>query len=163
VAVPLGPRLYHGVVVQMRDALGGNRPLKPVAERLEGARLPERTVEFIQWAARYAVDAPVNRWRSRSAAPRAPKPRPVGWCAPRACKPARPTPARSKVLAAATGPMTPADLTRAAGVSSGVVKALIDEGVLAVELLLPDDRFASPTSRATAPSSMPVRRPRPRL
>ena len=32
VAAPLGPRLLRGVVVGLRDAAGGNRPLRPVAE-----------------------------------------------------------------------------------------------------------------------------------
>ncbi|MBX3485323.1 MAG: primosomal protein N', partial [Phenylobacterium sp.] len=58
VAVPLGPRLIRGVVTDLRDATGGNRPLKPVAERLDDPRLPPGTVAFVQWAARYAVDAP---------------------------------------------------------------------------------------------------------
>ena len=33
VAAPLGPRLLRGVVVGLREAHGGNRPLKPVEER----------------------------------------------------------------------------------------------------------------------------------
>eukprot|EP01041_Mallomonas_annulata_P041693 gene41694-65824_t len=53
VAVPLGPRLVRGVVVDLRDSTGGNRPLKPVAERLEDPPLPPGTLEFVQWAARY--------------------------------------------------------------------------------------------------------------
>ena len=61
VAVPLGPRLIRGVVTELRDALGGNRPLKPVAEKLDDPPLPPGTVAFIQWAARYAVDARAPR------------------------------------------------------------------------------------------------------
>ena len=34
VAVPLGPRLIRGVVTELREALGGNRPLKPVVSAL---------------------------------------------------------------------------------------------------------------------------------
>src|SRR5260221_12749018 len=58
VAAPLGPRLLRGVVVGLRDAAGVNRPLKAVEARLDDPALPARTLEFIHWAARYAVDAP---------------------------------------------------------------------------------------------------------
>lgn len=133
VAVPLGPRLLRGVVVQLREALGGNRPLKPVAERLDDPPLPPGTVEFVQWAARYAVDAPGQPLAIALRGVRAPKPRPVRVVTVTGARPARPTPARLRVLEAATGgPLTPADLARAAGVSAGVVRGLIDEGVLAI-------------------------------
>ena len=58
VAAPLGPRTLRGVVVALREAAGGNRPLKPLEARLEEPALPPATLEFVQWAARYAVDAP---------------------------------------------------------------------------------------------------------
>src|SRR5688500_14044048 len=141
VAVPLGPRLIRGVVVQIRDALGGNRPLKPVAERLGDPRLPPGTVDFIQWAARYSVDAPGQPLAIALRGARAPKPRPQRVVVATGGQPARATPARAKVLEAATAPMPAADLARAAGVSAGVVKGLLDEGVLEVRELLPDESF----------------------
>ncbi|WP_293681840.1 primosomal protein N' [uncultured Phenylobacterium sp.] len=146
VAVPLGPRLIRGVVTDLRDAMGGNRPLKPVAEKLDEPRLPPRTVEFIQWAARYSVDAPGQPLAIALRGARAPRPRPVRVVRLTGVEPARPTPARLRVVdaAAAAAPMGPTDLAHAAGVSSGVVKALVDEGVLTVELQAPDDRFAPP-------------------
>ena len=58
VAVPLGPRVMRGVVERVREGTGGNRPLKPVLERMEDPPLPEKTLAFVSWAARYAVDAP---------------------------------------------------------------------------------------------------------
>lgn len=144
VAVPLGPRLIRGVVVEMRDALGGNRPLKPVAERLDDPRLPPGTVAFVQWAARYAVDAPGQPLAIALRGARAPRPRPVRVVELTGAPPARSTPARTKVLAAASVPMPPADLARAAGVSSGVVKSLIDEGVLATRDVVTEARFDAP-------------------
>ncbi|MBW8816287.1 MAG: primosomal protein N' [Caulobacterales bacterium] len=144
VSVPLGPRLIRGVVVQLREALGGNRPLKPVAERLAEPPLPPGTVEFVQWAARYAVDAPGQPLAIALRGARAPKPRPVRMVAATGVLPARPTPARSRVLEAAAIAMPPADLARAAGVSSGVVKGLVDEGVLAVREVTADPAFAPP-------------------
>jgi len=144
VAVPLGPRLIRGVVTELRDALGGNRPLKPVAERLEDPRLPPGTVEFVQWAARYAVDAPGQPLAIALRGARAPKPRPIRVVAPTGQEPAKSSPARAKVMLAATAPMSAADLARAAGVSSGVVKGLLDEGVLAVREVVAEARFDPP-------------------
>lgn len=144
VAVPLGPRLIRGVVTDLREAHGGNRPLKPVAERLADPPLPPGTLAFVQWAARYAVDAPGQPLAIALRGARAPKPKPVRVVEPTGAAPARPTPARDRVLAAATTPMPAADLARAAGVSSGVVKGLLDEGVLAVRELVPQSAFAPP-------------------
>ncbi|HEX7885838.1 MAG TPA: primosomal protein N', partial [Phenylobacterium sp.] len=59
-------------------------------------------------------------------------------------QPARPTAARTKVLEAAGVAMPATDLARAAGVSSGVVKALVDEGVLAVREVAAEARFHPP-------------------
>jgi primosomal protein N' (replication factor Y) len=76
VAAPLGPRLLRGVVVGLREAAGGNRPLKPLEAILEEPRLPPGTVEFVQWAARYAVDWPGQPLAIALRGARAPKPRP---------------------------------------------------------------------------------------
>jgi primosomal protein N' (replication factor Y) len=136
VAAPLGPRLLRGVVVGLREAAGGNRPLKPLDAILEEPRLPPGTVEFVQWAARYAVDWPGQPLAIALRGARAPKPRPVRRVAVTGVSPARPTAARTKVLEAATAQaLSPLDLARTAGVGAGVVKALIDEGVLAVTLV----------------------------
>ncbi len=145
VSVPLGPRRLRGVVTALREALGGNRPLKPVAERLEDPRLPPGTLEFIQWAARYAVDEPGQPLAIALRGARAPKARPVRVVELSGIAPARATPTRSRVLEAAIGaPLSPADLARAAGVSSGVIKALIDEGALTVRLMEAEARFDDP-------------------
>jgi primosomal protein N' (replication factor Y) len=144
VAAPLGPRLLRGVVVGLRDAVGGNRPLKPLEGILEEPRLPAGTVEFVQWAARYSVDWPGQPLAIALRGARAPKPRPVRVTELTGVQPARPTPARTKVLEAAAAPMSPPDLARAAGVGAGVVKGLIDEGVLAVRLVEAVASFASP-------------------
>ncbi|MFN3521041.1 MAG: primosomal protein N' [Phenylobacterium sp.] len=145
VAAPLGPRLLRGVVVGLRDATGGNRPLKPVEARLEEPALPARTLEFIQWAARYGVDAPGAPLAIALRGARAPKPRPLKVVEPTGAAPARLTPARERVMAcAAQAPVSPADLARAAGVSAGVVKGLVDEGVLAVRLVEAEASFDPP-------------------
>jgi len=145
VAAPLGPRLLRGVVVELREAHGGNRKLKPVDRRLDEPPLPEKTLQFVQWAARYAVDAPGQPLAIALRGARAPKPKPVRLVRPTGVQPARATPARSKVLAAAAGQtLSAADLARAAGVSAGVVKGLVDEGVLEVVEVAADARCEAP-------------------
>jgi primosomal protein N' (replication factor Y) len=130
VAVPLGPQTIVGVVVGLRDAAGGNRPLKPVAEIFDEPSLPARTIEFIDWAARYAVDSPGQPLAIALRGLRAPKPKPERRLMASGDPPLRMTPARLRVLDLAARPVRPADLARSAGVSSGVVKALTDVGAL---------------------------------
>ncbi|MES2341071.1 MAG: primosomal protein N' [Pseudomonadota bacterium] len=136
VAAPLGPRLLRGVVTALRDGTGGNRPLKAVEARLDDPPLPERALEFIQWAARYSVDSPGAPLAITLRGARAQKAKPEKIVEATGVQPARATPARTKVLeTVATQALSPPDLARAAGVSSGVVKGLVDEGVLAVRLV----------------------------
>src|SRR6185437_4068736 len=123
VAAPLGPNLMRGVVSALRDGAGHNRPLKAVQARLEEPPLPASTLEFVQWAAKYAVDAPGQPLAIALRGARAPKARPLRVVEATGLTPARATPARTKVLeAAAAGPLGGAELARAAGVSAGVVK-----------------------------------------
>src|SRR6185503_12693097 len=137
VAVPLGPNLMRGVVIALRDGAGGNRPLKPVEGRLDEPALPPRTLEFIGWAARYAVDAPGAPLAITLRGARAPKPRPERRVVATGRAPARMTSAREKVLAEAGEPLIGAELARRAGVSGGVVKGLIDDGALEAVIITP--------------------------
>src|SRR5438270_1118787 len=106
VAAPLGPNLMRGVVAALRDGTGVNRPLKSVQARLDDPALPEKTLEFVQWAARYAVDAPGQALAIALRGARAPKARPIRVVEATGVAPARATPARGKVLAAAAaGPL----------------------------------------------------------
>jgi primosomal protein N' (replication factor Y) len=131
VAVPLGPRQIGGVVTGLRDGAGHNRPLKPVLARMDEPSLPAGALAFIEWAARYSVDAPGAPLAIALRGARAPKPKPERKLTATGKTPAKPTAARLKVLdAAAEGPLAPAALIAKAGVSSGVIKALIDEGCL---------------------------------
>jgi len=145
VAAPLGPRLLRGVVTGLREAAGGNRPLKPVSALLDDPRIPATTLEFVQWAARYAVDAPGQPLAMALRGARAPKAKPQRIVAATGARPARTTPARAKVLeAVADAQLSPADLARAAGVSAGVVKALVDEGVLEIRTIEAPVAFPEP-------------------
>jgi primosomal protein N' (replication factor Y) len=136
VAAPLGPRMVRGVVTAVREAQGLNRPLKPIAGRLAEARLPETTLAFIDWAARYGCQPPGEALAMTLRGLRSPPPKAERRLQATGLEPQRATPARTRVLEALNGaPMRPGELAEAAGVSAGVVKALLDEGVLrAVEV-----------------------------
>ncbi len=145
VAAPLGPRLLRGVVVALREGAGGNRPLKALDSKLDSPPLPPGAIEFVQWAARYSVDAPGQPLAIAIRGARAPKAKPQKLLEATGVMPVRATPARQKVLeAAAGGPQTPADLARAAGVSAGVVKGLVEEGALALRLVEEPAAFPEP-------------------
>jgi len=145
VAAPLGPRLVRGVVTALRDAAGGNRALRPVADRLSDPPLPPTTVAFVEWAARYAVDQPGQPLAIALRGARAPKPRQERVLMPTGAAPTRLTPARQKVIeAAAKAALSPAALARAAGVSSGVVAALVADGVLVEEVRTAPVDFPAP-------------------
>ena len=137
VAAPLGPRLVRGVVVALRDGAGGNRPLKPVEGRLETPPLPPESLAFIEWAARYAVDSPAQPLAIALRGSSAPQARPERAVVATGRLPSRPTVARARVMVAASNArLSRAALARDAGVSAGVVSALIADGALA-ELVCP--------------------------
>jgi primosomal protein N' (replication factor Y) len=139
VSAPLGPRLVRGVVVALRDGAGVNRPLKPVAGRLDEAPLPPGVLAFVDWAARYACEPPGEALALALRGLRAKTPPPERLVRATGRPPSRPTAARTRVLTAISeGPMKAAALAQSAGVSAGVVKALIEEGVLeVVEAVVP--------------------------
>jgi primosomal protein N' (replication factor Y) len=145
VSVPLGSRAVRGVVVAIRDGAGVNRPLKPVLARLEDAPLPAGVLAFVDWAARYACEPAGEALALALRGLRANPAPPERLVQPTGAEPKRETPARRRVLdVATTGPMKAVALAEAAGVSSGVVKGLIDEGALeAIEVQTPS-AFASP-------------------
>ena len=138
VAVPLGPRRIRGVVTALREGAGGNRPLKPVEQRLDDPPLPASTLAFVEWAARYAADSPGQPLAMALRGLRAPRPRPERVVVATGSAPARATPARSRVLEiAARQALAPPRLAEAAAVSSGVIRGLLDEGCQAIEERLP--------------------------
>jgi len=130
VIVPLGRRSVRGVVVGLRAAAGANRTLKSVAERQAEPPLPPSTLEFIQRAARYCADTPGAPLAMALRGLGAPTPPPRRWVMASGTAPARLTPTRARVLAAAHQPIARAQLLQAAQVSSGVVKALLEDGAL---------------------------------
>jgi primosomal protein N' (replication factor Y) len=162
VAAPLGPRLVRGVVTALRDAAGGNRALKPVAGRMETPPLPPESLAFVDWAARYAVDQPGQPLAIALRGSSAPKAKADRVVVPTGNAPARITPARQRVLGAAQAEGLPrAALARAAGVSSGVISALIADGVLGevlreapIDFPPPDPGHAAPTLNASQAAAL---------
>jgi len=146
VAVPLGPRLIRGVVAEVFETTGSNRRLKSVESRLDDPALPAGVMDFVEWAGRWTLSPPGEMAATALKGLRAPRPRPerrVRRIADR--QPARATPARTGVLEAlGERSMAGADLARAAGVSSGVVKGLIDEGVLEIVEIAAEAAFDRP-------------------
>jgi primosomal protein N' (replication factor Y) len=132
VDVPLGRLVARGVVVALRSGAGVNRPLKPILRRLDDPTLPAGTLEFVHWAARYAVDAPGLPLAMTLRGLRAPAPKPERRLVAASEPPGALSPLRARVIAAAREPIARADLVRAAKVSDGVVKALIQAGLLRV-------------------------------
>ena len=155
VAVPLGPRSMMGVVVGLRPARGGNRPLRPVQARLEGVGpLPPATLEFVQWAARYSADAPGAALAIALRGLNSPPPKPERRLRATGASTSRTTPARQRVLAAAAEPITRIDLARAAAVSDGVIKNLLEAGDLETVLIPRAAAFGAPdVGRPTPPLS----------
>lgn len=155
VATPLGPRLLRGVVSEVRETTGSNRRLKAVEGLLDDPSLPERTVDFIEWAARWTLSPPGEMAAAALKGLRAPRPRPerrVRRIPGR--DPARATPARTTVLEAlADRAMTAADLARTAAVSTGVIKGLVDEGVLEIVEITAEAAFDAPDP-AHAPATL---------
>lgn len=145
VAVPLGPRVIRGVVTGLRDGSGGNRALKAVQGKVDDPPLPAGVLAFVDWAARYSVDLPGWPLAMALRGLRHPPPKPDKVLVATGVQPARMTPARLKVLAAAEGvKLSGSALAAAAGVSAGVVKGLVDEGVLAVDFVEPERGLPQP-------------------
>ncbi len=145
VMVPLGPRQVWGVVRGLKDGAGFNRPLKAVIERVAVDPLPVNTLAFVEWAAHWQVAPPGDPLAIALRGLRAEPPRPSKRLFLTGQAPARMTPARERVLeAAVAGAPTSAALAKVAGVSTGVVKALLDEGVLGVEDVPPSREWPSP-------------------
>ncbi|HWE47146.1 MAG TPA: primosomal protein N' [Caulobacteraceae bacterium] len=145
VIVPLGPREVWGVVRGLKDGAGFNRPLKPVLERVEVEPLPVGTLSFVEWAAHWQVAPPGDPLAIALRGLRAEPPRPSRRLFVTGKPTARPTPARERVLeAAVAGAPTAAGLAKVAGVSAGVVKALLDEGVLDIEDVPPSREWPRP-------------------
>jgi primosomal protein N' (replication factor Y) len=148
VAVPLGARTTLGAVWALRDQPGGvsHNRLKDVAYRYEGTAVPHVVRQLCDWIADYTLAQRGMVLRMALRHPddlSPPKPR-VGVRAT-GQPPGRETPARRKVLALLADGLArgKGEAAREAGVSSGVIDGLVDEGSLET-ILLPAESVAEP-------------------
>ena len=144
VAVPLGPRMTRGVVLSLADGAGLNRSLKSVAGRLEDPPLPPHTLDFVLWAARYAVDVPGAPLAMALRGLNGPRPKARRRLVAVEGSISPSTEARRRALAAAAAPIARGDLRDVAGVSDAVIKALLDQGALKVVEEPAEEVFSEP-------------------
>ncbi|MEM9782280.1 MAG: primosomal protein N' [Pseudomonadota bacterium] len=147
VTVEVGRRKGLGVVWGPGDGTVAERKLKPVVGRLDMVPMRPAMRRFVDRAAAYTL-TPLGmmlRLATRVPDPGA-SPRQRRMVSHAGVEPARLTPARARVLDALAGApggrAAPADLAREAGVSSGVVKALIAAGALVEHLESAEAPFA---------------------
>ncbi len=147
VQVPLGPRQIIGVV--WGEGIGDVAPekLRPVTEKLDAAPMSEVQRRFIDWVADYTLSAPGTVLRMTLRVPAALGPvRQKSGVRRSGEPPVRMTPQRQRVLdALLDGFVWPIkDLAQEAGVTTGVVRGLIDSGTLAIAPLPAFDAFQKP-------------------
>jgi primosomal protein N' (replication factor Y) (superfamily II helicase) len=146
VIAPIGPRYVRGVVWSVERQSAGAANLKAIDEVLPGPPLPEISRRFVDWAAKYLVRPPGDILRMVVRSPEALIDPPThSVYAPSGAAPEKLTAARVKVLEEATKQAASgAELARRAGVSSGVVKALIEAGALQRIEISEDPPFPEP-------------------
>jgi primosomal protein N' (replication factor Y) len=144
VAVPLGPRERHGVVWSLRPGAGDN--FKRVSGKIDGPPMPGPLRRLVDWLAWYTLAPKGSALGLALKVPAiGPETARVGV---RLAGPApkRVTPARARVLEAASGGLvhTKRQLAEAAGVGVGVVDGLVDEGTLETVALKPEPAAGRP-------------------
>jgi primosomal protein N' (replication factor Y) (superfamily II helicase) len=147
VTVPLGPREVLGVVWGDGSGEVGHNRLKPIIERLDVPPMSRVLRQFIDWIATYTLAPPGAVLRLAIRAPGALEPAAtrivyrLGGPAP-----SRMTPGREKVLEVAQDHFarTTRELAEEAGVSTAVVRGLIDAGTFEAVELPADAPFGLP-------------------
>jgi len=161
VIVPLGRREAVGVVWGAGTGEVAPEKLKDVIERLDAPPLPETVRRFVDWVSAYSLAPPgavLRMAMSVSAALEEPRQLQAYRRRRDATAPIRMTPARTRVLALlADGPprLLP-EIAREAGVGTGVVRGLVEAGLIEPVLLPPPPPYAEPDWRRAGPSLEPA-------
>jgi primosomal protein N' (replication factor Y) len=161
VIVPLGRREAVGVVWGEGTGEVAPEKLKDVIERLDAPPLPETVRRFVDWVSAYSLAPPGAVLRmavSVSAALEEPRQLQAYRRRRDATAPVKMTPARTRVLALlADGPprLLP-EIAREAGVGTGVVRGLVEAGLIEPVLLPPPPPYAEPDWRRTGPALEPA-------
>ena len=157
VRAPLGKYERTGVVWSI-ETEEPDRELKTVAHHFDVPPMPPAMRRFIEFSARYNVAGPgqVLAMALRARGGLSPSPTQTLY-ALTGHRTNRMTAAREKVLAAAAelGASSAADLARAAGVSSSVIKGLVDAGSLAADVQATDLPYPAPDRHGTGPTLTP--------
>ena len=148
VRAPLGPTDRMGVVWDIGEEPDGERELKELFSTYPSPGLSQPFRDFISWSARYTCANPgaVLRMVLRSPSSLVPSKTELVVLPGQAEQPGRLTPARQRVLefVEQAMPMTQAELAREVGVSTSVVKGLIDLGCLQTDLRQVDPPYRLP-------------------
>ena len=144
VAMPLGTRTAVGVVWAAREGDGGN--LKSVIDRLAWPRVEAPLREFVEWIAKWTLAPRGAVLRMALRGREIVEPRTARMVYSASGKPpAKPTPARAKVLEAlAGGALAKGELALKAGVSAGVIDGLVADGALVATASPPDPVAPAP-------------------
>jgi primosomal protein N' (replication factor Y) len=141
VFAPIGKQMKLGVVMGVDAAEDDERALKPIAEIKPTPPLPDATLNFIDWVARYNVASPgqvlrmvLRSWKALDPSPIATFYEPTGE-APLNLTPAR----RAALTEGGPFPSRASEIAKRAGISAGVVKGMVKAG-----LMRSDDRPADP-------------------
>ncbi len=161
VIVPLGRREAVGVVWGEGTGEVAPEKLKDVIERLDAPPLPETVRRFVDWVSAYSLAPPgavLRMAMSVSAALEEPRQLQAYRRRRGATASVKMTPARTRVLALlADGPprLLP-EIAREAGVGTGVVRGLVEAGLIEPVLLPPPPPYAEPDWQRAGPALEPA-------
>ena len=150
VFAPIGKQMKLGVVMGTEAGEPG-RELKAIAEVKATPPLPDTTLDFVEWVARYNVASPGQVLRMVLRSWKALDPSPiVTMYEPTGDAPLNLTPARRAALAeGGPFPARAADIASRAGISPGVVKGMVKAGLMRAEDRPVDPPFEEPDADKT--------------
>ncbi len=147
VRAPLGPNERSGVVWDVREDPNDTRELKPIYMIYPAPPLSQPMRDFIDWTARYTCSNPGAVLRMVLRTPPALLPSKTMTVVEYGTGEAgRMTPARQRVLdhIKDSPPLTPSELAQEVGVSTSVVKGLVELGALKTSDRLVDPPYQAP-------------------
>lgn len=147
VRAPLGPNERTGVVWDVIENPDETRDLKPIYMVYPSPPLPKSMRNFVDWTARYTCSRPGPVLRMVLRVPPALLPSKTKQVVEFGSgEVSRQTPARLRVLEHIKNspPLTPAELAQEVGVSTSVVKGLVDTGALKTSERLVDPPYPHP-------------------
>lgn len=147
VRAPLGPNERTAVVWDVIEDPDDTRELKPLHMVYPAPPMSKALQDFIDWTARYTCSNPGSVLRMVLRVPPALLPsKTISVIEPGTGSLPRMTPARERVMAflESAPPMTQAEIAKEVGVSTSVVKGLVDAGALSTSDRLVDPPFKRP-------------------